>query len=108
METITTAKDMSSSPPPANDIPSSSAYTRVSRLKPPFFKGVNGAAKGGILSVDVTDGLPAGIYKLTTINSAANHQPVLMPVAQHRSTEDSVFVRSRASIIYILMLILSC
>ncbi|KAI0799569.1 hypothetical protein BC629DRAFT_1496858 [Irpex lacteus] len=56
-----------------------------------FFKGVNGAAKNGILSVDVTDGLPAGIYKLTTINSAANHQPVLMPVAQHRSTEDAVF-----------------
>ncbi|KAI0085569.1 hypothetical protein BDY19DRAFT_996693 [Irpex rosettiformis] len=56
-----------------------------------FFKGVNGAATNGILTVDVTQGLPAGTYKLTTINSAANHQPVLMPVAQHRSTEDSVF-----------------
>ena len=57
-----------------------------------FFKGVNSAAKNGILTADVTDGLPAGTYKLTTINSAANHQPVLMPVAQHRSTEDAVFV----------------
>lgn len=57
-----------------------------------FFKGVNSAAQNGILTADVTDGLPAGTYKLTTINSAANHQPVLMPVAQHRSTEDAVFV----------------
>lgn len=65
-----------------------------------FFKGVNGAAKNGILSADVTDGLPAGIYKLTTINSAANHQPVLMPVAQHRSTEDAVFVRLCSIVIF--------
>jgi hypothetical protein len=56
-----------------------------------FFLGLNAAAQNGVLSADVTAGLPAGSYKLTSINSAANHQPVLVPVAQHGSTEDSVY-----------------
>jgi len=53
-----------------------------------FFKGLNAAAQGGVLTADVTDGLPAGVYKVSTINTAANHQPVLVPIAQHGSTED--------------------
>lgn len=57
-----------------------------------FFKGLNGAADGnGILTADVTDGLPAGVYKLSSINSAANHQPALVAVAQHGSLDDAVY-----------------
>ena len=55
-----------------------------------FFKGINTAAVNGILSTEVTGGLPEGTYKLSTINSAANHQPVLVAVAQHGSLDDVV------------------
>ncbi|CCC08033.1 unnamed protein product [Sordaria macrospora k-hell] len=54
-----------------------------------FFKGINDAGNGaGTLSTDVTGGLPAGNYRICTMTSAANHQPVLMPVAQRGSQED--------------------
>jgi len=56
-----------------------------------FFKGLNAAAVSGVLTADVTAGLPAGVYRLTSINAAANHQPVLVPIAQHGSTEDMIF-----------------
>jgi len=56
-----------------------------------FFKGLNDAAKGGVLSADVTDGLPPGIYRLSSINTASNHQPVLGPIAQHGSLDDAVY-----------------
>jgi len=56
-----------------------------------FFKGLNDRAENGILTADVTDGLPAGTYKLSSINSAANHQPVLGPVAQHGSFDDAIY-----------------
>ncbi|KAF5377156.1 hypothetical protein D9615_006379 [Tricholomella constricta] len=57
-----------------------------------FFKGLNGKANGaGILTADVDKGLPAGVYKLSSINSAANHQPVLTPIAQHGSLDDAVY-----------------
>ena len=51
-----------------------------------FFKGINDDGNGaGLLSATVTDGLPAGTYRICTMNSASNHQPVLMPV----STKDA-------------------
>lgn len=56
-----------------------------------FFKGLNEKATKGVLSVEVTDGLPAGTYRLASINSAANHQPVLVAVAQHGSLDDMVY-----------------
>lgn len=56
-----------------------------------FFLGLNNAAKGGVLSAAVSQGLPAGAYKLSSINTAANHQPVLGPVAQHGSFDDAVY-----------------
>jgi hypothetical protein len=58
-----------------------------------FFKGLNSAAQGGVLTADVTSGLPAGVYRLASINSAANHQPVLVPIAQHGALDDMVYVR---------------
>ena len=57
-----------------------------------FFKGLNNAAVNGVLSAEVTGGLPAGFYKLSSINTAANHQPVLVPIAQHGSLDDAVYV----------------
>ncbi|KAL7337371.1 hypothetical protein BJY59DRAFT_704376 [Rhodotorula toruloides] len=56
-----------------------------------FFKGLNSPAQNGILSATVTGGLPAGTYKLSSINSAANHQPALVGVAQHGSLDDAVY-----------------
>ena len=56
-----------------------------------FFKGLNAAANAqGILSVAVTGGLPAGVYRLASINTAANHQPALVAVAQHGALDDMV------------------
>jgi transcription initiation factor TFIID subunit 15 len=47
-----------------------------------FFKGINDAGNGqGGLSAAVAGGLPAGIYRVCTMTSASNHQPVLMPVS---------------------------
>lgn len=55
-------------------------------------QGLNAAAQGGVLTADVTSGLPAGDYRLCSINAAANHQPVIVPVAQHGSLDDCVYV----------------
>ncbi|KAF5361470.1 hypothetical protein D9758_006240 [Tetrapyrgos nigripes] len=74
-----------------------------------FFQGLNAAAKNGVLTADVTDGkpkfralmilkltdfclgLPAGPYRMCSINSSSNHQPVIVPVAQHGSLDDCVY-----------------
>ena len=56
-----------------------------------FFKGINDAGNGrGRLTAAVEGGLPAGNYRLCTLTSAANHQPVIMPVAQRGSQDDCV------------------
>ncbi|KAJ3995162.1 hypothetical protein F5050DRAFT_1574141, partial [Lentinula boryana] len=64
-----------------------------------FFKGVNTAAVNGAVSVEVSatnttvpSGLPAGAYRLCSINSSSNHQPVIVPIAQHGSLDDCVYV----------------
>jgi len=57
-----------------------------------FFTGVNTAAdRDGNVSVNVTNGLPAGVYKLSSINTSANHAPVLVAVAQHGHLDDQVY-----------------
>ncbi|KJA29373.1 hypothetical protein HYPSUDRAFT_61393 [Hypholoma sublateritium FD-334 SS-4] len=56
-----------------------------------FFKGLNAAAVNGVLTADVTTGLPAGAYRLCSINSSSNHQPVIVPIAQHGSLDDCVY-----------------
>ena len=54
-----------------------------------FFKGINDAGNGqGLLTATVTGGLPAGHYRVCTMASASNHQPVLMPVAQRGTPDD--------------------
>lgn len=54
-----------------------------------FFLGINDNGNGnGLLSATVTGGLPAGNYRVCTMTSASNHQPVLMPVAQRGAQDD--------------------
>jgi hypothetical protein len=76
--------------------------------KPFFFKGINTAAVNGVLSVLVTGGVKRGPHRMCTINSSANHQPVraflprhsfliwslqvIVPVAQHGSLDDCIYV----------------
>lgn len=62
---------------------------RLAATNPPdastfvFFKGIDDVGNGrGGLSATITGGLPAGNYRVCTMSSASNHQPVLMPVAQ--------------------------
>jgi len=56
-----------------------------------FFKGVNDRGDGnGGLSASVIGGLPAGVYRLCTMTSASNHQPVIMPVAQRGAQDDCI------------------
>lgn len=57
-----------------------------------FFKGLNDAAANGVLTASVDGGLAAGVYRLASINTAANHQPALVPIAQHGSLDDWVYV----------------
>jgi len=54
-----------------------------------FFKGVDDPGNGkGLLQAEVTGGLPAGFYRVCTMISARNHQPVTMPVAQRGAQDD--------------------
>ncbi|KAH8594990.1 hypothetical protein B0O99DRAFT_595033 [Bisporella sp. PMI_857] len=54
-----------------------------------FFKGINDDGNGnGLLSATVTGGLPAGNYRVCSMTSASNHQPVIMPVAQRGPQDD--------------------
>ncbi|KAF8338142.1 uncharacterized protein EI90DRAFT_2909572, partial [Cantharellus anzutake] len=57
-----------------------------------FFKGLNAKDVNGVLTADVTGGLAAGTYRLASINTCSNHQPVLASVAQHGSMDDMVYV----------------
>jgi hypothetical protein len=56
-----------------------------------FFKGVNTPQSNGVVSVDVTAGVPAGNYRLASINTSANHAPVILPIAQHGMADDMVY-----------------
>jgi len=75
-------------------IESLSSITQTSVTDPTkfaFFLGLNSPAQNGVLTANVAKGLPAGAYKLSSINTAANHQPVVGPVAQHGSFDDAVY-----------------
>ena len=69
-------------------LPSLGSTTPTDPTKFVFFKGLNAAAQNGILTALVPGGLPAGSYRIASINSAANHQPALVAVAQHGALDD--------------------
>jgi transcription initiation factor TFIID subunit 15 len=56
-----------------------------------FFKGLNDNEKDGALTTDLTAGLPAGVYRFCSMNTAANHQPVNVAIAQHGSLDDCIY-----------------
>jgi hypothetical protein len=62
-----------------------------------FFKGLNAAANGGVLTADVDKGLPDGVYRICSINTAANHQPAIVPVAQHGMLDDCSYFFATAN-----------
>lgn len=57
-----------------------------------FFQGLNAPASNGILSASVTGGLPAGVYRIASINTSANHAPVVGPVAQRGAYDDMIYI----------------
>jgi len=79
-------------------IPSFTSTTPLDSSVFAFFKGVNGAAQNGVVSEAVTAGLPAGTYRVCSMNTDANHTPCLVAVAQHGSLDDCVYVSSDISI----------
>lgn len=57
-----------------------------------FFKGIDtSVGPDNTSTVEVTNGLPAGAYRLSTMLSAANHQPILSGVAQRGIFDDVVY-----------------
>ncbi|KAM5531490.1 hypothetical protein V8D89_014815 [Ganoderma adspersum] len=55
-----------------------------------FFKGLNARAEQGVLTAEVAGGLPKGAYRLASINTAANHQPLLVATAQRGALDDMI------------------
>jgi hypothetical protein len=63
-----------------------------------FFKGLNNPVDGNnILSANLTSGLPAGVYRMCSINTAANHQPALVSNAQHGALDDCSYFTVKAA-----------
>ncbi|KAJ7630403.1 hypothetical protein FB45DRAFT_915401 [Roridomyces roridus] len=74
-------------------IDSLASTTVTDPLKFAFFKGVDDAADGnGQVTVPVTAGLAAGVYRMGTIMSSATHQPVIVAVAQHGIVDDVIYM----------------
>lgn len=65
--------------------------TTTNPLNFAFFKGLNLAAVNGVLTATVTGGVAPGAYRLSSINTCANHQPVLASVAQHGHMDDMIY-----------------
>lgn len=56
-----------------------------------FFEAIKGKGDGkGLLEVTLGKGMFPGFYRACTITSAANHQPVVMPIAQRGAQDDCV------------------
>ena len=71
-----------------------SAETPPDALAPVFFKGLNGEAGDGTLSVEVTGGIRGvGEYRICTMTASAGHQPVLMPVARRGAQDDCIRIQ---------------
>ena len=84
---------VSAAGPAGTQIPSLDSTEVSDPSKFAFFKGLNAKAENGVLTADVTNGLPAGVYRMASINSSSNHQPALVAIAQHGSLDDIVYVR---------------
>ncbi|KAJ7314743.1 hypothetical protein DFH08DRAFT_426510 [Mycena albidolilacea] len=64
-----------------------------------FFKGVNDKADAqGNVKVDVTGGVKPGVYRMCTIVASQTHQPAIVPIAQHGSLDDCIYVVRRLEV----------
>jgi len=73
-----------------NQVTSCTDTTPADPAKFVFFKGIDTAAVNGQLSATVINGLPAGSYRACSMMSSANHQPVLVSLAQRNNQDDCV------------------
>jgi hypothetical protein len=74
-------------------VPSLQSTTPLNPQTFAFFKGIDGAAGAdGTVSAAVVNGLPEGVYRFMTLGTSSNHVPWAVPVAQHGSLEDAVYV----------------
>ncbi|KAJ7854919.1 hypothetical protein B0H13DRAFT_2503602 [Mycena leptocephala] len=81
-------------------IPSLTSTTATDPNTFVFFKGINtGLDAEGQVSTLVgsakTPGVPAGTYRLCSMNAAMNHQPVIVPIAQHGNLDDCVYFTAK-------------
>ncbi|KNZ56060.1 hypothetical protein VP01_2503g1 [Puccinia sorghi] len=61
-----------------------------------FFKGIDGpVSQDGTSSVEVPGGLPPGTYRLASMLTAANHQPVLAGIAQRGIFDDDELSKNK-------------
>lgn len=56
------------------------------------FTDVDVEARDFYDELDARAGLPASVYRISSMNSVANSQPALVSVAQHGSLDDHVYV----------------
>ncbi|KAG5220349.1 serine/threonine protein kinase [Salix suchowensis] len=57
-----------------------------------FFEHIGSQAQGGILTASVNKGLPDGYYRLSSMLSATNSQPIVVPLLQPGIEDDTVYV----------------
>ncbi|KAK1234597.1 hypothetical protein PQX77_002198 [Marasmius sp. AFHP31] len=57
-----------------------------------FFMAAINQLTNGFHGFNVTNGLPAGSYRLSSITTDANHHPIMVPLLQHGSIDDAVYV----------------
>ncbi|KAK1230162.1 hypothetical protein PQX77_006756 [Marasmius sp. AFHP31] len=63
-----------------------------------FFKSAPGQLTDGFHGFNVTGGLPAGSYRLSSVTTDANHHPIVVPLLQHGSIDDAVYFMVRGAI----------
>ncbi|KAF9491933.1 hypothetical protein BDN71DRAFT_1452243 [Pleurotus eryngii] len=56
-----------------------------------FFEHIGSQAQGGILTASVNKGLPDGYYRLSSMLSATNSQPIVVPLLQPGIEDDTVY-----------------
>ncbi|KAJ7728546.1 hypothetical protein B0H16DRAFT_1427991 [Mycena metata] len=80
-------------------LPALDTITSTDPRKFVFFKGINTGLENGQVSTPVGSaskpGVPAGFYRLCSQNAAMNHQPVIVPIAQHGNLDDCVYFTAK-------------
>ncbi|KAJ7766621.1 hypothetical protein B0H16DRAFT_1522018 [Mycena metata] len=70
----------------------SSATTVLNPILFTFFKGITGVADStGVLTTIIDSGFPVGHYRLSSIVTTTNGQPVLLPVLNHGAVDDAIY-----------------